>query len=89
MLVGLKLAGVINISWWWVLSPVWVPVSVIMFLLLTVLFLIFIGRTIVYIKRTKSAAKNPTACRSVGPVFVHRSDDLGATDGKNQKEKGR
>ena len=82
MLVGLKLAGVINISWWWVLSPVWVPVSVIMLLLLTVLFLIFMGRALVYIKRRRSSAKDPAACRSVGPVLIHRGDDIGAGSGE-------
>ena len=25
LFVGLKLAGVINWSWWWVLSPIWMP----------------------------------------------------------------
>lgn len=25
LLIGLKLAGVIHLSWWWVLAPIWVP----------------------------------------------------------------
>lgn len=25
LFVGLKLTGYINWSWWWVLSPVWIP----------------------------------------------------------------
>ena len=25
LFVGLKLAGVISWSWWWVLSPIWMP----------------------------------------------------------------
>ena len=25
LFVGLKLGGVINWSWWWVLSPIWIP----------------------------------------------------------------
>lgn len=28
LFVGLKLTGVIGWSWWWVLSPVWIPVSI-------------------------------------------------------------
>ena len=27
----LKLCGFINWSWWWVLSPVWVPLSIFIF----------------------------------------------------------
>lgn len=26
LFVGLKLAGVIHWSWWWVLAPLWAPV---------------------------------------------------------------
>ena len=36
LFVGLKLAGIISWSWWWVLSPIWMP------LLLLGLFIIFI-----------------------------------------------
>ena len=25
LFVGLKLGGIINWSWWWVLSPIWLP----------------------------------------------------------------
>ena len=34
----LKLVGVIDWSWWWVLSPIWIPVV----LLLTVSVLLFV-----------------------------------------------
>lgn len=27
LFVGLKLAGVISWSWWWVTSPLWIPVG--------------------------------------------------------------
>lgn len=27
LFIGLKLAHVINWSWWWVLSPIWISVS--------------------------------------------------------------
>jgi len=26
--VGLRLGGVIDWSWWWVLSPLWIPVAI-------------------------------------------------------------
>lgn len=35
--VTLKLVGAINWSWWWVLSPVWIPI------VLTVVVLISVG----------------------------------------------
>ena len=25
LLIGLKLGGVIHLSWWWVLAPIWIP----------------------------------------------------------------
>ena len=28
LFVGLKLTGYINWSWWWVLSPLWIPLAV-------------------------------------------------------------
>lgn len=27
LLIALKLCNVINLSWWWVLSPLWIPLS--------------------------------------------------------------
>ena len=28
LLIGLKLAGIISWSWWWVLAPMWVPIVI-------------------------------------------------------------
>lgn len=28
LLVGLKLAGIIDWSWWWVFAPFWIPVLI-------------------------------------------------------------
>ena len=39
----LKLVGVINWSWWWVLSPIWIPVV----LLMAVSILLFVVYRIV------------------------------------------
>ncbi len=36
LFIGLKLGGVIAWSWWWVLSPLWIPVAI--FLSAAVLF---------------------------------------------------
>ena len=30
LFVGLKLAGVIAWSWWWVLSPIWIPSAIVL-----------------------------------------------------------
>lgn len=34
--VVLKLVGVISWSWWWVLSPIWIPVVIILILGLSI-----------------------------------------------------
>lgn len=28
LFIGLKIAGIIHWSWWWVLSPIWIPVII-------------------------------------------------------------
>lgn len=30
LFIGLKLGGAITWSWWWVLAPLWVPLSVVL-----------------------------------------------------------
>jgi hypothetical protein len=32
LFVGLKLGGVIFWSWWWVLSPLWIPMAIVLLL---------------------------------------------------------
>lgn len=39
LFIGLKLGGVINWSWWWVLSPLWIPVAIILALFVIVLII--------------------------------------------------
>lgn len=36
LFIGLKLTGVIHWSWWWVFSPVWIPFSVVLGVILIV-----------------------------------------------------
>ena len=50
----LKLVGVIDWSWWWVLSPIWIPVV----LLLAVSILLFVVYRIVKYFRLKNGLKN-------------------------------
>lgn len=38
LFIGLKLAGYIDWSWWWVVAPLWIPVAV--FLAICVLAII-------------------------------------------------
>ena len=39
LFIGLKLTGYITWSWWWVLSPLWIPFVLAVLFLLTVLVL--------------------------------------------------
>lgn len=32
--IVLKLIGIINWSWWWVLAPIWMPATLIIFILI-------------------------------------------------------
>ena len=50
----LKLVGVIDWSWWWVLSPIWIPVV----LLLAVSVLLFVVYRIVKYFRLKNGLRN-------------------------------
>lgn len=42
LFIGLKVAGVIKWSWWWVLSPMWISAAII--ILLTIWFILLQGR---------------------------------------------
>jgi hypothetical protein len=37
--ITLKLCGIINWSWWWVLSPLWIPFAIFLFIALIVLII--------------------------------------------------
>jgi len=38
----LKLCGVITWSWWWVLSPIWISIGIVLFFL--IIFILFASR---------------------------------------------
>lgn len=42
LFIGLKLGGIITWSWWWVLSPIWIPlvISILMCVILVLFLLI-------------------------------------------------
>lgn len=44
LFIGLKLAGYITWSWVWVLSPLWIPLAVIVFVLCFVVFIVGLAR---------------------------------------------
>lgn len=39
--IVLKLCGVIDWSWWWVLAPIWMPIALVLGIL--IIFMIIIG----------------------------------------------
>ena len=39
LFVGLKLTNHIDWSWWWVLSPLWIPISLILIIVIIVFIL--------------------------------------------------
>jgi hypothetical protein len=43
LFIGLKLAHVINWSWWWVLSPIWISLSLALFILLIIAMVFLIS----------------------------------------------
>ena len=44
LFICLKLVGIINWSWWWVLSPAWIPITVFGVVALVAAVLICISR---------------------------------------------
>jgi hypothetical protein len=36
LFIGLKLAGAVHWSWWWVLSPLWIGLALFLFILVVV-----------------------------------------------------
>ena len=45
LFIGLKLCNVINWSWWWVLSPIWISLSLVFFILAIVLTVAIIAES--------------------------------------------
>ena len=44
LFIGLKLTGYITWSWIWVLSPLWIPISITLLLLSAVILLVALGK---------------------------------------------
>lgn len=43
LFIGLKLGNVINWSWWWVMSPLWISIVILLFILFIMLVTSFIS----------------------------------------------
>ena len=43
LFIGLKLGGVIDWSWWWVLSPIWISASIVLGIIVITLIGVFIA----------------------------------------------
>jgi len=42
LFIALKLCSVIDWSWWWVLSPIWISIGIVVLIILVVIFLVTI-----------------------------------------------
>lgn len=43
LFIGLKLGGVITWSWWWVLSPLWIPWCVVLTIIAIICMCVFVA----------------------------------------------
>lgn len=41
--ITLKLTGNIDWSWWWILSPIWIPVALVLLILLIVILVVCVA----------------------------------------------
>lgn len=44
LFIGLKLCGVIDWSWWWVLAPTWISISLVILIIIIVLIVVAIKK---------------------------------------------
>jgi len=42
LFIALKLLDKINWSWWWVLSPIWIPICIVLLIIAIILIVIFL-----------------------------------------------
>jgi len=81
LFIGLKLTGYIEWSWWWVLAPMWGPIT---FALIVMIIYLTTGGTINELKRKIQPQSAPRPeedshpCRRIDPIVIHRSDNDGA-----------
>jgi hypothetical protein len=52
--IVLKLCNVIDWSWWWVLSPIWIPTAIIIAIVILVFIIVIVGAMIKLIYQRKN-----------------------------------
>lgn len=55
--ITLKLTGVIGWSWWWVLSPLWIPTSIVLLIFVVMLIGVVITAVVKASKQTDGREK--------------------------------
>ena len=70
--VVLKLVGVINWSWWWVLAPFWIPA--VLALGLVVILLVVLGIVLYLDKKTNKVKPNTTTAKTKPSTKKKKSD---------------
>ena len=53
LFIGLKLGHVIDWSWWWVLSPLWIPAGIFIGIIAVILFFVAAAAILVSIPKSK------------------------------------
>ena len=43
LFIALRLFGVINWSWWWILAPIWIPMVLAFLMVIAVITIVVIG----------------------------------------------
>lgn len=51
LFIGLKLGGVVDWSWWWVLAPLWIPAGIALVFLAVILLFVSAGHRSITRKR--------------------------------------
>lgn len=51
--IVLKLTGVINWSWLWVLAPIWIPTAIALTIIVTVLIVVLVKETLRALERRR------------------------------------
>jgi hypothetical protein len=51
LFIGLKLTGYITWSWWWVLAPTWIPVSIALVIIIVFIIVFICKETTLFKKK--------------------------------------
>ncbi len=86
--IVMKLCGVINWSWWWVLAPIWVPIAIILVILVVIIIVYMMNEGI---KSSRSSRKEYRKVKKLRKKFrigkLDINDFLNRVDTVLSKEK--